>query len=97
MDELSYIIYQDDNKNLQLRVTLGEFKDVEYLHIRKYFLDYSGEFLPSSEGVSMPVSINNLINLTDALLDLCAKAEGTDLLRKHFEKKLQDLELESAT
>lgn len=97
MDDISYLIYQDDVKSVQLRLTVSEFKDVEYLHIRKYFLSYEGEWVPSSEGISMPISITNLITLTDSLLDICATAEGTDLLRKHFKERLQKSELETSS
>lgn len=93
-DEQSYLVYQDDVKNLQLRVTISEFKDVEYLHIRKYFLSYEGEWVPSLEGVSMPISIDNIVKLTDALLDICSTAEGTDLLKKHFIDRFQKSSLE---
>ena len=82
--EYEKLIYEDMNKFLQLRVVVSEFREVDYLHIRKYFLSYENEWLPSKEGVSMPVTIDNIIKLTDAMLDLCATAEGTDLLKKHF-------------
>lgn len=92
-EEFSRIIYQDDVKNLQLRVVLGEFKEIEYLHIRKYFQSYEGEWMPSTEGVSMPITIDNVIRLTDALLELCSNSEGDDLLHKHYIDKLKKSEL----
>lgn len=87
--EYDKLIYEDMNKFLQFRVVVSNFRDVDYLHIRKYFLSYEGEWIPSKEGVSMPVTIDNVIRLTDALLDLCATAEGTDLFRKHFLEKFK--------
>lgn len=95
MEEFNRIIYQDDVKNLQLRVVLGEFREVEYLHIRKYFQSYEGEWIPSKEGVSMPVTLDNVIKLTDALLELCSSSEGDELLHKHYIDRLKKSELEN--
>ena len=93
VEEFSRIIYQDDSKNLQLRVVLGEFREIEYLHIRKYFQSYEGDWVPSSEGVSVPITIDIVIKLTDALLELCSNSEGDDLLHKHYIEKLQKSKL----
>ena len=82
--EYEKLIYEDMNKFLQLKVVVSEFREIDYLHIRKYFLSYENEWVPSTEGVSMPITIDHIIRLTDAMLDLCATAEGTDLLKKHF-------------
>ncbi len=88
------LIYEDTVKSVQLKVVVNEFKDIQYLHIRKYFLSYEGEWIASHEGVSMPITIDNVTKLTDALLELCSTAEGTDLLNKHFLPKLANSSLE---
>lgn len=87
------LVYEDTVKSIQLKVVVNEFRDIQYLHIRKYFLSYEGDWVASHEGVSMPITIDNVVKLTDALLELCSTAEGTDLLNKHFLPKLQKSKL----
>lgn len=85
------VIYENEVKAYQLRVVANLFRDVEYLHIRKYFLSYEGEYTPSKEGISIPMSIQNIYAILDALIELCAKAETVDSITKHFEQKISDL------
>lgn len=82
------LIYENIDKGYQFKLVLNEFREQYYIHIRKYFLSYEGEFIPSKEGISMPVTISNVLNLTDALLDICSQVEGEDLIKKHFIDKL---------
>jgi len=86
------IIYENIDKGFQYRLTLGEFRDVEYLHLRKYFLSYEGEFLPSSEGASMPASMANIFALLDGLIELCSSEESVDAITKYFGDKIIDLQ-----
>jgi len=85
------IVHENMEKAFQLRAVVNVFREVEYLHIRKYFLSFEGEWTPSKEGVSMPMSIPNVFNLLDALVEICAKAEGVDTIQTHFKDKLTDL------
>lgn len=85
------LIYENEVKAYQLRVVANLFRDVEYLHIRKYFLTFEGEYAPSKEGISIPMSIQNIYAILDALIELCAKAETVDSITKHFEQKISDL------
>lgn len=78
------LIYQNDLKAYQLKVVVSEFREVEYLHIRKYFQSYEGEFVPSKEGISVPLSIEVIELLAESLIELCAEAESTALLHKYL-------------
>lgn len=82
------ILLENEEKAFQIRLVVSEFKEVEYLHLRKYFLSYEGIWTPSSEGVSMPLSIRNVFNLLDGLVDICAEAESSDVFNDYFKKKL---------
>lgn len=86
------VILENEEKGFQLRLVVSEFRDIEYLHIRKYFLSYEGEYMPSSEGISMPLSISNVYALLDGLIDICAKAETEDVFKEYYDKwiKLQN-------
>ncbi len=54
-DIFSRTISYDPVKEIQTRVTINEFRGIQYLHIRRYFLDFEGEWVPTKEGISMPL------------------------------------------
>ena len=84
------LIYENADKGYQYRLTYNEFRDVEYLHVRKYFLTYEGEYHPSKEGASIPASIQNTYNLLDGLLDICSRSEGWDSIKAHISSRIND-------
>jgi hypothetical protein len=43
----SKVIYQSDFK--QIRMTISEFKDVEYIHFREYFQDFDEDWKPTNK------------------------------------------------
>jgi Transcriptional Coactivator p15 (PC4) len=85
------ILHTDDDKGKQLRLVLNTFREVEYLHIRKYYLSFDEGYLPSKEGISMPGSISSVYALLDGLIEICSRAEGIDSLHKHLLDKLEEL------
>jgi len=90
MDEnIHYNKTIDENidKGFQVRLVVNEFKNVEYIQLRKYFLTYEGDWQASREGISIPATIENIYGLLDGLLDICAKAEGDDIIR-HYAAKI---------
>jgi hypothetical protein len=88
--ELPYekLIYENLEKGYQYRLTVGSFREVEYLHVRKYFLSYEGDWVPTKEGASIPASIQNVYSLLDGLLEVCSKAEGVDSIATHLSNKI---------
>jgi hypothetical protein len=91
MELYEKIIHENEEKGFQLRLTISEFRDIEYLHIRKYFLSYEGEFLPSKDGISMPATISNVYALLDGMIEICSKEESIDSISTHLENKLKEL------
>jgi hypothetical protein len=90
MDEnIHYNKTIDENmdKGFQVRLVVNEFKNVEYIQLRKYFLTYEGDWQASREGISIPATIENIYGLLDGLLDIGAKAEGDDIIR-HYAAKI---------
>ncbi len=77
------LIEENIEKGFQVKLVVNDFRDVTYIQLRKYFLSYSGEWHASREGVSIPASIENIYSLLYGLLDICAKAEGEEVI-KHF-------------
>jgi len=80
------IIYENEAKAYQLRLVVNEFRDKKYLHIRKYFLSYEGNFIPSSEGISIEADISSIKNLLDGLIEITSFAEVSDGFKTYYKK-----------
>jgi hypothetical protein len=85
------LIFENLEKGFRIYLTVSEFREVQYLHIRKYFLSYEGEWLPSKEGIAIPASIQNTFALADGLIEICSYEESIDSIVEHFSNKLSDL------
>lgn len=90
------IIHENDEKGFQLRLVINEFKGIEYLHIRKYFLSFDEGFMPTKEGISMPLSIGNSYSLMDGMVEICSKLEDVEAISHHFDEVLKKLDLTSS-
>lgn len=82
MDLYSKVIYEDDKKDLQWRLTVSEFRGTQYLHIRKYFLTFEGDYAPTQDGASFPLTIDSTYRLFTGLYELLSTAEGKELRDK---------------
>lgn len=78
----SKIIYEDDKKDTQWRLTVSEFRDVQYLNIRKYFLTFEEDYQPTKDGASFPLTIDSTYRLFTGLYELLSSAEATELKEK---------------
>lgn len=88
MDDNIYfnrVIEENIDKGFQVRLVVNEFREVLYLQLRKYFLSYEGEWIPSREGVSIPASLENIYMLLDGLMELCADAESGEIIEKYHQ------------
>ena len=79
------LIEENLDKGFQVRLVVNEFREIVYLQLRKYFLSYEGEWIPSREGVSIPASLENIYNLLDGLVEICAEAEGKEIIEKYYD------------
>lgn len=84
--QYSKVIEENMEKGFQVRLVINEFKDTVYFQLRKYFLSYEGDWVPSREGVSIPASTDNIYAILDGLFEICSKAEGEDIIRNYAEK-----------
>lgn len=90
-DEIySRIVYYDEAKDIQVRLGINEFREVEYLFLRKYYRDFEGEWRPSNEGVNMPLGLNNSRELFAGLVEILSLAESKDIIIEHFHELLRD-------
>ena len=89
------LIFENMDKGYQYKLTCTEFRDVEYVHVRKYFLSYEGDWIPSKEGASIPASIQNVFSMLDGVLDICSRHESVDAIKTHLETRLLELKNQS--
>lgn len=85
----SKVITQDDDKAFQWRLSVSEFRGIQYLNIRKYFLSFEGEWTPSKEGSSIPLTINATLKLFLALSELLSEAEIA-LVQESFQEIIKE-------
>ena len=86
------LIYDNQDKFYQLRLVANEFRGRQYIHIRKYFQTYEGDYQASREGVSMEASISNILSLLDGLVELVSKEEAQDTINSYFKHKILELQ-----
>ena len=87
----SRVIHYDETKEIQVRLTINTFSGIEYIHLRKYYMDFNEEWLPTPEGVAMPLDFNNSRELFAGLIEILSLAESKSVLEEHFLDLIQDL------
>ena len=85
-----FFVIEERGPHEQLRLDVSEFRDIEYLHIRKYYQDFDEEWKPTKEGISMPLSIQNAQNLLKAVLSVLSAAESKQFILEEFGDILKD-------
>jgi len=80
------LIFQNDDKDFQIRLTVSEFRGVQYLNIRKYFLSFEEDYLPTKEGITIPLSIMPAYNMFEGLYEILSYAEADELRNEIREK-----------
>lgn len=89
----SKLVHESEDGTEQVRLTVNEFRGVEYLHLRKYYLDFEGDFRPSKDGVSMPLDFFNSKSLFEGLVEILSLAETKSILETHFKDILDEIYL----
>jgi hypothetical protein len=82
------VIHETPDK--QIRLVVNEFREVEYLHLREYYLDFEEEWLPSNKGVSMPITLENTKELFAGLLEILSLAESKALIHETFKELIEE-------
>lgn len=90
-DEEIYSRVIHSTEEFQVRLTINRFRGVEYMHLRKYFLDFSEEWMPSKDGVAMPLELENSRELFIGLVEILSLAESKDVIVSNFKELLQDI------
>ena len=82
----SRIIHESEDGLEQVRLTINTFREVEYIHLRKYYLDFNEEWKPSKQGIHMPLNLTNSHELFAALVEILSLAESKEMIHEHFGK-----------
>ena len=90
-EEYSRIIHYDRDKEIQIRLTINTFNNIEYLNFRKYYLDFSEEWKPSKEGIAMPLDFENSREMFSGLVEILSLAESKSIIQDHFSDLIQDI------
>ena len=83
------VIHHDQERELQVRLTVSTFRGVEYLHLRKYFLSFEEEWLPTPDGIAFPIDFNNSRELFSGLVEILSLAESKEIIEEHFSELIQ--------
>lgn len=78
MKDLYWIIH-DKSDYEQIRITTNTFRDVEYLHIRNYYMDFDESWCPG-KGIAIPISISNIQRILEALKEIISEKEYNDII-----------------
>jgi hypothetical protein len=85
------IIHYDEAKEIQVRLVVSTFRGIEYLHLRKYYLDFTEEWKPTPEGVAMQLDFNNSRELFSGLIEILSLAESKSILEEYFKDYLDEI------
>ena len=89
-----HIIFYDEEKQTQIRVVVSTFNSIEYLHVRKYYMDFDEEWRPSPEGIAMPPDFANSRELFRALTEILSLAESKAIIEENFKDLIDSIYLE---
>jgi hypothetical protein len=90
MSDIYFRVIEDGEYN-QTRLVINEFRDVEYLQLRKYYVDFEGEWAPSSEGISIPLTMQNSRELFTGLVEILSLAESKEIIVEYFKELLAEI------
>ena len=88
-----HVIHYDEEKQTQIRVVDSTFRGIEYLHLRKYYMDFDEEWKPTPDGIAMPIDFNNTRELFRALTEILSLAESKEIIEENFEDLIKSIYL----
>ena len=84
------IIQETETDQVRL---VNTFRDVEYLSLRKYYMDFDEEWKPTRQGVTMVLDFDNSRNLFEGLVEILSLAESKAILEDNFKDLLDEIYL----
>jgi hypothetical protein len=74
-DQLDKVIYQDDFKEVQIRLTVSEFRGKFYMGLRKWVIDIDDSWIPTRQGFTFPYNLTTTTNFFEAFIGILSEAE----------------------
>jgi len=87
------VIHYNQEHEVQIRLSVNSFRGTEYLHLRKYYLDFDENWKPSSDGVAMPLDFSNSKELFIGLTEILSLAESKEIIEEQFQGLINNLYL----
>ena len=82
-----------ETEHEQVKLVINTFHGVEYISIRKYYLDFDEEFKPSNQGITIPIDMENTRNLFQGLVEILSLAESKAIIEENFKDLLDEIYL----
>lgn len=92
---MSEILSENEDGTEQIRMTVNEFREVQYLHIRKYYLDFDESWQPTPKGIAIPITITSIVNMFNALAKLLAKSDVLHIILENCSDPIKELVYEA--
>lgn len=86
-----HVIHYDEAKQEQVRLTVNTFRGIEYLHLRKYYMDFTEEWKPTPVGIALPLDFNNSKELFRALTEIISLAESKQIIEENFGELIKEI------
>lgn len=84
-------ILENEAGTVQIRLTISEFREVEYLHLRRYYLDFDGDWHPSGEGLAMILDFDIVRELFIGLSEIMSLAESREIIEEYFSDVIKSI------
>lgn len=75
----------------QIRLSINNFRGVDYISLREYYLDFEEEWMPTTKGITLPVTIPITRELFAGLVEILSLAETKGILEEHFKDILDEI------
>ena len=89
-DLVDEILIVNQDKGIQYRFTISEFRGKNYIGIREWYQDFEGDFAPSNNGVTLPYDLQTTSRLFSALANVLSKAEVLEEVQNALSSNQQE-------
>ncbi|HAW03913.1 MAG TPA: transcriptional regulator [Saprospirales bacterium] len=89
MESYSRIILAEPDR--QVRLTINEFREKEYLHLREYYLDFDEEWKPTNKGIAIELNIETSKEMFIATSEIISLAESKQVVEEFFGELIRDV------
>lgn len=74
-DLLDEVIYESFEKDIQIRLTVSEFRGNLYMGLRKWVIDIDESWMPTKQGFTFPYNLVTTSAMFGALTKILSKGE----------------------